>query len=219
MRTLPFKELQAHAATRRADQEAPGGAHLQGEGGASPWFAQPVESEEQTAARDIVSWFARNAPGLQKGECVREEALDEICARWNIPQSLVYLLDVAPHIYYRQSKALSPDEVLETVTKCVENCSAEVWSCNYVPFAADVDGNLLVLLVNSDLDSDDGVFDWDPDSGLGPRHSASFSEFLLTYRRQLSAPSVNTVGGCATASGLEFIEEIGVVECMVSMDT
>ena len=73
----------------------------------------------------------------------------------------------------------------------------ESWNENWIPFAEDVDENLLVIDLKGKVRS------WDSDEEAFEKDivAKSFATFLEDYRNKLCS------------GRMEFIEEIGVVEC------
>ena len=123
------------------------------------------------------------------------------------------------------------------VTKDVFGSQVPGGPQRYVPFAYDIDGNLLVVATATSTSTGGceslseegaseerggGVFEYDPDSGLGDRLAKTFREFAEAYYAQLTgAPSIvdDKTSGTATAHAMEFVEGVGVVEVLCTLPT
>jgi hypothetical protein len=101
-------------------------------------------------------------------------------------------------LWFHESQALSTQAIVKLVRGDLK--ADRSWRRGLIPFARDVDDNLLV----ADAESDGAVYEWDSSSGLGSKIAPSFSVYLEHYRDQL------------LSGHHEFIEEMGIVEKMGS---
>jgi hypothetical protein len=216
-------------------------------------FAQTTPNQFSGTAAAIVSWFQRHAPGEEPAAAAADagsadpiESLAAVQRRWpDAPVELLDMLRLTPsgqQLWYREHEALSAERIA-TVSQESSVAAAGAGSAGepsgsgpeasavpcvggrFMPFAADVDENLLVVAVAPLADSpvpqgEAGVFEWCPEMGLGDRLSLSFREFAEAYHAQLcGAPSVVTDerARTATAHAMEFVEGVGVMEVLCTL--
>lgn len=151
---------------------------------------------------DIDTWFKTHASGLSIEKCGGADSgdLKDLRAAFeDFPSTLVTLLKMHDGgIYFGEYEMLGAQSMLKT-SKASSKASAE-WSKDWIPIAADVDENLLII------DSKGKVREWDPDGERVEKGSlgSSFATYLETYRDKLCS------------GHMEFIEDVGCVETCVT---
>lgn len=146
---------------------------------------------------DIRCWYDENAKDLMEdiqGASKKriesfKDAFDEI------PMTLIKLLKIFDGgIYFDESKMLSIKEMIATSESSSK--LSDSWKADWIPFAEDVDENLLLI------DSKGKVRIWDPEEEKLEKEclGSSFATFLEKFRNRLCSGHV------------EFIEEVGIVE-------
>lgn len=116
----------------------------------------------------------------------------------HVPEALSALLRVHNGRFWLYGfRLLSVEEMVEVADRL--GGSNEKWIPESLPFARDVDNNYLIL------DKEGKVFEWDEEEGEGPAPAAtSFASYLEHFRDKL------------LSGKLEFVDAVGVVECMDS---
>ena len=132
----------------------------------------------------------KDADGVSRKHMERfKDAFDEI------PLTLIKLLKLYDGgIYFDESKMLSAKEMISTSERSSK--MSEEWGKDWIPFAEDVDENLLLI------DSKGKVRIWDPESEELEKEclGSSFATYLEKFRNRLCS------------GHMEYIEEVGVVE-------
>ena len=133
---------------------------------------------------------SQDADGVSRKHMERfKDAFDEI------PLTLIKLLKLYDGgIYFDESKMLSAKEMISTSERSTK--MSEEWGKDWIPFAEDVDENLLLI------DSKGKVRTWDPESEELEKEclGSSFATYLEKFRNRLCS------------GHMEYIEEVGVVE-------
>ena len=138
--------------------------------------------EVAQCAKDIAGFFNAAQGGASA------ESLQRMCKAAGECAALEAMLRVADGgIWYYEARALSAEEIVDR--------AAALGKDGVVPFAADLDDNLLVVLPSG------AVAEWDED-GEGETVSPSFSEYLEAYSKNL------------LSGRWEFVDECGVMEKM-----
>ncbi|CAM9367899.1 unnamed protein product, partial [Phaeothamnion confervicola] len=151
-----------------------------------------TRAEIDQACLDLQQFFGHAPnPGLDftQGEV---EKLSKIFGT-PLPGALLALME-GRCCWFMEKRLLSAAEVLSHVER-LERCKG--WCPAHIPFAADLDGNLLVT------DSGDGwaVYEWEDGAGCSNGALApSFNSFVEEQRNQL------------LSGRYEYIEDVGVVE-------
>eukprot|EP00937_MAST-01D_sp_MAST-1D-sp2_P000314 g314.t1 len=147
-------------------------------------------SEEETAqcAKDVAAFFVDKG-GMELAGGASDESLQRLSKAAGECPALEAMLRVADGgIWYNECQALTAEQIVEKAGEA-EGC---------VPFAADLDGNLLVV-----ADGGEGaVTEWDADDGAGDTLASSFADFLEEYSKKL------------LSGRWEFVDECGVMEKM-----
>lgn len=152
---------------------------------------------------DIFAWFQDHAEALDIKK-IRGADSEDIKAlkkafSGSIPLPMITLLKSHDGgIYFEEFEGLSATAILRKSERCAK--MFDDWREDWIPFAEDVDENLLVV------DSKGKVRSWDTDEEIFEKDTVakSFATFLEDYRNKLCS------------GRMEFIEEVGVVECTSS---
>jgi hypothetical protein len=150
------------------------------------------EEEIKQCCIDIQGWFRRKGSDADsKASSTDFQRVSKACGL-ELPRSLEILLgEVNGGIFFLEKKALSAEEIMETVMR-LESTSG--WKKTMIPFAGDEGGMLVVDTTSAE------VYEWDEDDGIGSMGSKSLDDYLEDYRNQLMT------GRC------EFDSDIGVIE-------
>eukprot|EP00750_Incisomonas_marina_P022151 INCI488.2.p1 GENE.INCI488.2~~INCI488.2.p1 ORF type:complete len:177 (-),score=35.34 INCI488.2:40-570(-) len=150
-------------------------------------MSDPAEIEQ--AILDIVTFQYKKADKkIKKIRGAASEEVQPIQKIWDeIPLAFASLLKKHNGgIIFYEYVMLSSKEILKAYK---ELGGHEAWRKGFLPFASDVDGNMLIINTPKQT-----VHEWDEELGLGDRVGESFADFLEVYRNEL------------IGSKLEFIE-------------
>ena len=140
--------------------------------------------EMDQCAKDIAGFFASAGAGADAGASAESlQRMNKAAGECAALEAMLRQVDGG--IWYYEARALSAEEIVERAAALD----------GVVPFAADLDDNLLVVLPSG------AVAEWDED-GQGETLSASFSDYLETYSKNL------------LSGRWEFVDECGVMEKM-----
>ena len=147
-----------------------------------------TDDDAAQCAKDIASWFSDKA-GEGKTSGANASDLERVSkAAGENPALEAMLREIDGGIWYYESQALDTAAIVEKAAALD----------GVLPFAADVDDNMLVVLAAGD----GPVVEWDADDGAGEELAASFADFLEQYSKKL------------LSGQWEFVEECGVMQKM-----
>eukprot|EP00968_Pinguiococcus_pyrenoidosus_P005633 scaffold367_cov254-Pinguiococcus_pyrenoidosus.AAC.21 len=140
---------------------------------------------------DICNWF-ENAGGFVAAERGNVEALQK-SLDLDIPEILYEMwLEADGGVWFGEKQLLGASEARKQYSSLEKDTTRP----EYLPFAADVDGTLLLVDTSS---PEKAVYEWDTD-GLGDKLCSSLLNFFEDMRNNL------------LSGRFEFIEEVGLVE-------
>jgi len=156
--------------------------------------------EVEQAVLDTVTWFKDHAKplvlekikGATSADMMKVEKIAD-----KFPSALSQLLKCHNGgMYFGQHCLFSTTEIIQCGEKSAKMSSR--WKEIWIPFAGDVDGNLMLI------DADGEVREWDPDTESLSKESLapSFPTYLEDYRNKLCS------------GRMEYIEDVGVVEAV-----
>ncbi|OQS05513.1 hypothetical protein THRCLA_20601 [Thraustotheca clavata] len=145
--------------------------------------------ETEQCIHDILSWFQRKKANLPKAKMDPEEveSLNKALGA-PVPRALAFLLE-------KQNGGVWFNEYKEMISTGEIASRWDSWTKGFLPLAADLDGNLLVI----DTKHQNAVHECSED-GLGRELAASFSAFVETYRNDL------------LSGNFDFVEDLGLIE-------
>lgn len=183
----------------------------------------------------IYQWFLRHTKA-KANACYKVVDCSTLLTHWNCNESFLTGLQetlnigmslIGERIWYRECRAFTVNEIISCATQrcnCLDTTTS-LWNINFLPFAADIDNNLLIIVcassdskyrINDDLKVG-GVYEWDDISGVGELLAPSFIEFLSIYRRYLyKDASISETDASLSVRGVSWIDEVGVIEEIVT---
>lgn len=154
-------------------------------------------AEISQSVLDIKAFFARHGASKLLGSAASTSDIQRLEKTIDnqLPFALnVLLSEVNGGMYFMERKQYSTEDIKDKVGDLE---GSKKWKSGLIPFCGD-DSTLLVI----DTTSDDAVFEYDLDDGLGDKVAPNFVRFLETYRNDL-------LGG-----HFEYLEDCGVIEKM-----
>ena len=158
----------------------------------------PDADEVTQCVLDIKSWFKRSGEWDEEGRACTSADLQRLekTIDLELPKALSALLkEQDGGLWFMDKQSYSAARIAEVVS---DNERSKSWKRGLLPFAGD-DSCLQVI----DTDSGGEVFEWEDETGLGDKLSASLGTFLETYRNQLLSGQFEYLDGCGV------IEKVG----------